>query len=77
MKKQSDLHAPSRVRESETQINNLPAPAFTESRPKGVQDRSHPGHLTRGAAESGTNPVHDAREGTGSMPSGSRKEHRE
>jgi hypothetical protein len=43
MKKQSDIHSPHRVRESETVATNLPAPAFTGSKPKGVQDRSHPG----------------------------------
>ncbi|HEY1766048.1 MAG TPA: hypothetical protein VGG26_00240 [Terracidiphilus sp.] len=74
MRKQSDQHVPSRVRESETQVNNLPAPAFSESRPKGVLDRSHPGHITRGAAESATDPVHDAHEGTRTTPSRS-KEH--
>jgi hypothetical protein len=62
MKKQSDMHAPSRVRESEIVTTNIPAPAFTESRPKGVQDREHPGHITRGAAESHTNPVDDSRQ---------------
>ena len=51
MKKQSDFRTPSRVRESETPVNNMPAPTFTESRPRGVQDHAHPGHMTRGAAE--------------------------
>lgn len=59
MKKQSDTHSPSRIRESETPANNIPAPAFTESRPRGVMDRAHSGHVTRGAAESPTNPVTD------------------
>jgi hypothetical protein len=59
MKKQSDMHMPSRVRESETVATNLPQPAFTESRPKGVQDHAHPGHISRGAAESQTDPVRD------------------
>jgi hypothetical protein len=60
MKKQSDMHSQHRVRESETLTTNFPAPAFTESKPKGVQDRSHPGHISRGAAESRTDPVEDA-----------------
>ena len=59
MKKQSDFRSPSRIRESETAANNFPAPAFTESRPKGLVDREHPTHLTRGAAESHTDPVQD------------------
>jgi hypothetical protein len=67
MKKQSDFHTPSRVRESETPTNNFPAPAFTESRPKGITDRNHPGHISRGAAESNTDPVKDKPEVSGSM----------
>ncbi|HZP07689.1 MAG TPA: hypothetical protein VFB43_22520 [Terracidiphilus sp.] len=60
MKKQSDpMHNPQRVPESESQISTLPAPAYTTSKPKGVQDRAHPGHLTHGVAESRTNPVRD------------------
>ncbi|HVU47250.1 MAG TPA: hypothetical protein VHD85_14055 [Terracidiphilus sp.] len=59
MKKQADIHTPSRVRESETVINNIPAPAYTESRPKGVHDYAHPSHISRGAAESQTDPVKD------------------
>jgi hypothetical protein len=66
MKKQSDFHAPSRVRESETVATSLPQPAFTESRAKGVQDRAHPGHISRGAAESQTNPVEDKPQVAGS-----------
>lgn len=62
MKKQSDLHTPQRVRESETVATTIPAPAFTTSKPRGVQDHAHPGHLDRGAAESRTNPVKDTHE---------------
>ena len=66
MKKQADIHAPSRVRESETVINNVPAPTFTESRPKGVHDYAHPTHISRGAAESKTDPVEDKPQVSGS-----------
>ena len=59
MKKQFDMHTPSRIRENETVATNLPQPAFSESRPKGVQDHLHPGHISRGAAESQTDPVKD------------------
>ena len=59
MKKQFDMHTPSRLRENETVATNLPQPAFTESKPKGVLDHAHPGHITRGAAESKTDPVKD------------------
>lgn len=58
MKKQSDFHTPSRARESNT-ITNIPAPAINDSKPRGIQDREHPGHITRGAAESHTDPVKD------------------
>jgi hypothetical protein len=66
MKKQSDFNAPTRVRESETAVNNMPAPAFTESRPKGVHDYAHPTHISRGAAESQTDPVKDKPQVSGS-----------
>ncbi len=72
MKKQSDIHAPRRVPESESTISTFPAPAFTTSKPKGVQDRSHPGHLDHGAAESSTDPVRDPHQVS---RSGSRKTH--
>lgn len=60
MKKQSDMHRPQRVPESESPISTFPAPAYTTSKPKGVEDRAHPGHLTHGAAESHTNPIRDS-----------------
>jgi len=66
MKKQANIRTPSRVRESETVVNNIPAPAFTESRPKGVHDYAHPGQISRGAAESKTDPVEDRPQVSGS-----------
>jgi hypothetical protein len=60
MKKQSDMHAPSGARESDSSITNIPAPLRNDSKPKGVLDHAHPGHLTRGAAESSTDPVEDS-----------------
>lgn len=66
MKKQAETHMPSRVRESETVVTNMPAPAFTESRPKGIHDYAHPGHISRGAAESQTDPVKDKPQVSGS-----------
>lgn len=66
MKKQSDMHAPSRLRENETVATSIPQPAFTESRPKGVGDPAHPGHISRGAAESKTDPVKDKPQVSGS-----------
>jgi len=59
MKKQADFHSPSSGRENETVIKNIPGPAVTESRPKGVHDYAHPTHISRGAAESQTDPVND------------------
>lgn len=41
MKKQSDMHSPHRVPESEKEITTFPAPAFTTSKPRGVQDLAH------------------------------------
>jgi hypothetical protein len=58
MKKQSDMRGPTRVSESETVTSN-PSSAFTPSRPKGLQDHAHPGHLSRGVAESKASPVSD------------------
>jgi hypothetical protein len=58
MKKQSDMHGPHRVRESESVITNPSSPAYSSSKPKGLEDRQHPGHLSRGAAESHT-PVRE------------------
>jgi hypothetical protein len=57
MKKQADIHGPNRVRESESVMTNPSAPAYSPSKPKGLEDRAHPGHLTRGAAETKANPV--------------------
>ena len=74
MKKQSDFHRPNRVRESETAANNFPAPAFTESQPRGVQDPEHPTHITRGAAESHTDPVKDKPQVSGSTGGSSRSQ---
>jgi hypothetical protein len=59
MKKQSDLHGPTRVRESESVISNAFNPGYSSSKPKGVMDHNHPGHVSRGAAESKANPVSD------------------
>ena len=76
MKKQSDMHTPRRVPESETVATTFPPPAFTSSKPKGVLDHAHPGHLDRGAAESRTNPIKDEHEGArtgGASSSSSRK----
>ena len=78
MRKQSDLHAPQRVPESETAATTFPPPAFTTSKPRGVQDHAHPGHIARGAAESNTNPVkdtHDMSPSGGARRSGSKKSH--
>jgi hypothetical protein len=58
MKKQSDMRGPTRVSESETVTTN-PSSAFTPSRPNGLQDHAHPGHMSRGAAESKASPVSD------------------
>jgi hypothetical protein len=66
MKKQSDMHTPTRLRENETVATSLPQPAFSESKPKGVQDHLHPGHISRGAAESQTDPVKDKPQVSGS-----------
>jgi len=52
MKKQSDMHGPNRVRENESVLINTSNPAYTSSKPKGLEDRAHPGHLSHGAAES-------------------------
>lgn len=38
MKKQSDMHSPHQIPETEKQITTFPAPAFTTSKPRGVQD---------------------------------------
>jgi len=66
MKKQADFHSPSRARESETVIKNVPAPVLTGSRPKGVHDYAHPTHVSKGAAETQTDPVKDAPQVSGS-----------
>jgi hypothetical protein len=58
MKKQSDMHGPNRVPENESVITNPSNPAYSSSKPKGLEDHQHPGHLSRGAAESHT-PVHE------------------
>lgn len=59
MKKQSDMHGSNRVRENESVITNPSASAYGSSKPKGVMDHAHPGHVSRGAAESKANPVSD------------------
>jgi hypothetical protein len=58
MKKQADFHAPT-SKENESVITNIPSPTLPESRPKGVHDYAHPTHITRGAAESPTDPIED------------------
>lgn len=59
MKKQSDFHGNTRVRESESVITNPSTAAYSSSKPKGVMDHNHPGHVSHGAAESKANPVSD------------------
>jgi hypothetical protein len=54
MKKQADMHGPNRVPENESVMTNPSNPAYSSSRPKGLEDRAHPGNLSRGAAESHT-----------------------
>ncbi|HUA92975.1 MAG TPA: hypothetical protein VL991_10425 [Terracidiphilus sp.] len=44
MKKQSDMHSPHRIPETEKQITTFPAPAFTISKPRGVQDHTQGVH---------------------------------
>lgn len=64
MKKQSTIHRPSRVRESETPTTQFPVQTFSESQPKGVFSHSSakPTHLRTGAAEAPhTRPVSDNR----------------
>jgi hypothetical protein len=62
MKKLSDMHGPRKVPNSQDTSASLTAPAFSENRPKGVMDHLHSGHVSRGAAESNTNPVKDTPE---------------
>ena len=63
MKKLSDMHDPRKVPASQNNTSaNLNAPAFSENKPKGVMDHSHPGHISRGAAESNANPVKETPE---------------
>lgn len=59
MKKQSDFHGPNRGRENESAIVNPSSASYTPSKPKGIEDHAHPGHISRGAAESKANPVHE------------------
>jgi hypothetical protein len=68
MKKQSDMHGPNRVRESESVMTNPSNPGYSSSKPKGLEDRAHPGHLGRGAAESHANPVSDRSSESSSPP---------
>jgi hypothetical protein len=59
MRKQSTMHRPTRSIETETAATTFPAPARTETQPKGLyaRDRAKPTHLNTGAAESHTQPV--------------------
>jgi hypothetical protein len=59
VRKQSTMHRRSRSLETETAATNFPAPARTETQPKGLhtRDRFKPTHLNAGAAESNTQPV--------------------
>jgi hypothetical protein len=59
MKKLNDVHAGHGIREEETVTTNFPAPAFTESKPKGVNIGLHDAHLDsskmqKSSGESGT-----------------------
>jgi hypothetical protein len=63
MKKLSDMHGPRKVPASQNDTSaSLNAPAYSENKPKGVMDHSHPGHVSRGAAESNANPVKETQE---------------
>jgi len=65
MKRLSDFHSDGKILESESPATNLPNPSLGNSRPKGVLDRDHPGHITRGAAESHADPVRDLKQTDG------------
>ena len=62
MKKLSNFHSDNKVLESESPATSIPNPTLTSSRPKGLQDREHPGHMTKGAAESHTDPIRDVKQ---------------
>ncbi len=50
MKKLNDLHAGHGIKEEETVTTNFPAPAFTESKPKGVNIGPHDAHIDSSVA---------------------------
>lgn len=51
MKKLNDLHAGHGIPEEETVTTNFPAPAFTESKPKGVHIGRHDAHIDSSVEE--------------------------
>lgn len=65
MKKLSNFHSDNKVLESESPATSLPNPSLGNSKPKGVMDREHPGHVTRGAAESHVDPIREAKQTKG------------
>lgn len=65
MKKLSDFHSDNKIQESESPVTNLPNPSLGNSKPKGVMDKEHPGHVSRGAAESHVDPVRDVKQTNG------------
>jgi hypothetical protein len=52
--KLNDLHAGHGIREEETVTTNFPAPAFTESKPKGVNIGQHDAHIDSSGAKKGS-----------------------
>jgi hypothetical protein len=65
MKKLSNFHSDNKILESESPVSNLSNLSPGNSKPKGVMDREHPGHISRGAAESHADPVRDVKQTKG------------
>jgi hypothetical protein len=69
MKKLSDLHSQNSQKQTPQGVStstDFAAPAVNTTKPKGVMDHAHPGHVSRGAAESKSNPIRDEHEGADS-----------